>query len=129
MDNKKLTKKDYFNKIRKIVANDEELVAFIDKELELLAKKNSRSRVSVETQKENEKLTEMLLNELKKLNRPITITDLIASSKEIREYTYTDNKEQKTLSNQKISSIFKTLVDNGTLVKVVEKKRSYFSIA
>lgn len=32
-------------------------------------------------------------------------------------------------SNQKISAILRKMVDNGTIVKTVDKKKSYFSIA
>lgn len=125
---KKLTKKDYFMKLRGIVADNEELVAFIDHELELLSRKNSGGS-QTKTQKENGVVAEMLINELEKLNRPVTITDLMASSSTIREYTYTDGKETKNLTNQKISAIFKQLVDSNRLVRVTEKKKSYFSVA
>lgn len=126
---KKMTKRDYFERIREIVANDEELVMFIDHELELLTRKNSKGGVSTAVQKERNQIAEMLIEELRKINKPITITDLIASSSRVREYTYTDGKEQKTLTNQKISAIFKSLVENGILTKVTEKKKSYFSVA
>ena len=125
---KKLTKKDYFMKLRGIVEDNEELVAFIDHELELLGRKNSGGS-QTKTQKENVVVAEMLINELEKLNKPVTITDLIASSSTIREYTYTDGKETKNLTNQKISAIFKQLVDSNRLVRVTEKKKSYFSVA
>lgn len=125
---KKLTKKDYFMKLRGIVADNEELVAFIDHELELLSRKNSGGS-QTKTQKDNVVVAEMLINELEKLNKPVTITDLIASSSTIREYTYTDGKETKNLTNQKISAIFKQLVDSNRLVRVTEKKKSYFSVA
>ena len=125
---KKLTKRDYFTKLRGIVADNEELVAFIDHELDLLSKKNSGGS-QTKTQKENEVVAEMLITELEKLNRPVTITDLMASSSTIREYTYTDGKETKNLTNQKISAIFKQLVDSNKIIKVTEKKKSYFSVA
>jgi len=125
---KKLTKRDYFMKLRGIVADNEELVAFIDHELELLSRKNSGGS-QTKTQKENGVVAEMLINELEKLNRPVTITDLMASSSTIREYTYIDGKETKNLTNQKISAIFKQLVDSNRLVRVTEKKKSYFSVA
>jgi len=124
---KKLIKKDYFERLREIVIEDEELVAFIDKELELLARKNSKSKSETEkAQKENEKLTEMLLEELRKINKPTTITDLMNVSDVIKECRLENGN---VLSNQKISFIFKQLVDTGVLTKVIEKKRSYFSIA
>ena len=32
-------------------------------------------------------------------------------------------------SNQKISAILRKMIDNNTIVKTVDKKKSYFSIA
>lgn len=122
---KKVTKKEYFERIRKIVIEDKELVAFIDHELELLARKNSKSGTS-KTQIENIKVAEMLIDELRKINKPITITDLMNSSENIKEYRLENGNP---LSNQKISAIFKQLVENKTLTKITEKKKSYFSIA
>ena len=121
----KLTKRDYFTRLREIVADNEELVAFIDHELELLTKKNSTGG-QTKTQKENEIVAKMLVEELAKTKKPITITDLIASSEVVREYTLENGNK---LTNQKISAIFKQLVDSGTLVRVTDKKKSLFSVA
>ena len=68
----------------------------------------------------------MLVDELAKINKPITITDLMNASETIANYRLENGN---ALSNQKISAIFKQLVENKTLVKVVDKKKSYFSIA
>lgn len=122
---KKVTKREYFERIRKIVIEDKELVTFIDHELELLAKKNSRGGTS-KTQMENIKVAEMLVDELRKINKPMTITDLMNSSEDIKKYRLENGNP---LSNQKISAIFKQLVENKTLTKITEKKKSYFSIA
>ena len=48
MENKKMTKKDYFNELLKIgaVASNESLVDFINHELELLDRKSSKSTLS-----------------------------------------------------------------------------------
>ena len=50
-----MTKREYYAQIREIVAENEELVAFVDHEVELLDKKNSRkSNKPTKTQVENE---------------------------------------------------------------------------
>ena len=51
---KKLTKKDYFNELKVLVADRQDLVDFIDHEIELLSKKSSRT-APTKTQVENEK--------------------------------------------------------------------------
>ena len=115
---KKLTKKDLFGQARELaVANGrEDLVAFIDHELELLAKKASTSGES-KTQKENLVIMDKLYNELANMDRAVTISEFQANS----EYA-------STLSNQKISALFKKMKEAGKIVKTIEKKKSYFSI-
>lgn len=116
MAEKKLIKKDYFNMLREIVVSMErqDLVDFIDHEIELLNKKSS-SKSLTKTQVENEKLKEIILETLKDLNKYATIS-------EIQEY----NTELADLSNQKISALLKQLVDTEIIEKMIDKKKAYF---
>lgn len=124
-NSKKLTKRDYFTQLREIVADNEALVVFIDHELELLDRKNSKS-TQTKTQAENAKVAEMLIDELAKIGEPVTITDLMAKSEIVKDYVLENGNN---LTNQKISAIFKQLVDTNKIVKVTNKKKSYFSVA
>jgi DNA-binding transcriptional regulator GbsR (MarR family) len=47
----------------------------------------------------------------------------------ISEFQSLSTAEVATLSNQKISALLKKLVESGKVVKTVEKKKSYFSVA
>ena len=125
MENKKVTKKEYFGMIMDICQDREDIVNFCKHEIELLDKKNAKGGAT-KTQKENEIVANMLVEELEKAGKPITITDLINSSEVVKGYRLENGN---ALSNQKISAIFKQLVENKTLVKVIDKKKSYFSIA
>ena len=122
---KKVTKREYFAQLREVVKDNPELVAFIDHEVELLDRKNS-ANTQTKTQKENGSVAEMLVAELVKLGKPTTITDLMNASEVIANFRLENGNP---LSNQKISAIFKQLVEAGKLVKVTEKKKSYFSVA
>lgn len=123
MANKKV-KRDYFMEIREIVKDNAELVAFVDHELELLARKNT-GNTQTKVQKENVAVAEMLLEELAKAGRT-TITDLMNTSEAIQNYTLENGNK---LTNQKISAIFKQQVEAGNITKTVDKKKSYFAIA
>ena len=123
MANKKV-KRDYFMEIREIVKDNTELVAFVDHELELLARKNT-GNTQTKVQKENVAIAEMLLEELTKAGRT-TITDLMNKSEVIQNYTLENGNK---LTNQKISAIFKQQLEAGNITKIVEKKKSYFAIA
>ena len=122
---KKVTKRDYFEMIKGICGDREDIVNFCNHEIELLSRKNSRSSAT-KTQKENLIVAEMLKNELANVGKPVTITDLMNNSEVIQDYILENGNK---LTNQKISAIFKQLVENKTIVKVVDKKKSYFSIA
>ena len=121
---KKLTKKEYFGMIREIVIDNPELVAFVDHEVELLTRKNSGNSQS-KTQKENEVVAKMLVKELAKINKPVTITDLMTASDVVKGYVLENGNH---LTNQKISAIFKQLTESNQIVKVTDKKKSYFSV-
>ena len=121
---KRLTKKDYFEMIKGICADRADIVDFCNHEIELLSRKNSKSGAT-KTQKENEIVANMLVEELAKIGKPITITDLMNTSEIIKGYTLENGNN---LTNQKISAIFKQLVESQKIVKVVDKKKSYFSI-
>lgn len=115
MTNKK-TKRDLFLEVREVVAGNEELVAFVDHELELLNKKTSTKNIKVN--EEQVALMEKIVNALNEIGRSVTITDLQKENAEMAEY-----------SNQKLSAMLKKLVDNKQVTKIVDKKKSYFTTA
>lgn len=115
MANKK-TKKDLFLEVREVVTGNEELVAFIDHELELLNKKTSTK--STKVNEEQVALMEKIVNALNEIGRSVTISELQKENAEMAEY-----------SNQKLSAMLKKLVDNKQVTKMVDKKKSYFMVA
>lgn len=117
MMEKRITKKDYFNQLKEIVKDNENLVAFIDHELELLNRKSSVKTPS-KTQIENETIKNVIVETLRELNKPSTITDIQNA-----------NTELANLSNQKISALLTQLKDTNVIVRVVDKKKAYFTIS
>lgn len=120
----KMTKKEWFVEIKAIVEKTkldkekkDEMIKFIDHEVELLEKKHSKSGQS-KTQKENLKIMEKIMAALAEVGKPVTITELQNANTEMAEF-----------SNQKLSALLKKLVDGGRVVKTQEKKKSYFSVA
>lgn len=111
---KKLTKKDYFNELKVLVADRQDLVDFIDHEIELLSKKSSRT-APTKTQVENEAIKEKIVATLVELGRYATITEIQNANTELAD-----------LSNQKISALLKQLVDTNIVEKMLDKKKAYF---
>lgn len=118
---KKVTKKEYFGMVREIVEasgveNKEDILAFVDREVELLSK---RKNGETKAQKENAELMEVVYNKLAEMARPATATEIF---NELRD-------NEAITSNQKVSALLKKLVDEERVVKTADKKKSYFSIA
>ena len=111
-----MTKREMFNLIATTNANNAEIVAFCDHEIELLSKKSSKSGLT-KTQKENIEIKAKLLKALAEVGSPVTITEFQAASEVASQY-----------SNNKISALFRQLRESGEVVRVVEKKKSYFSV-
>ena len=119
---KKMTKKEMFTMVIATieateVENREEMVNFLNHEVELLEKKSSKSGTT-KTQKENLVLMEQLKEALGEMTEAVTISEFQAKS----------THEVATLSNQKLSALLKKLVESGEVVKTVEKKKSYFAL-
>ena len=123
MANTKMTKKEWFAVIREMVENSEredkaEMLVFIDHEVELLSKK--RTSTNSKKDKENEELCIQLEKALAEIGRPVTITEFMKES----------TAEVATLSNQKLSALLKKCIEvRHTVVKTVDKKKSYFAFA
>ena len=112
----KVTKSERFEQIKALVRDNEELVAFIDHEIELLDKKNSRSGKPTKTQIENEKIKKTILDILQTTGKPMTVTQLLA------------NDELDGLSNQRVSALLTQLKKSDKVVRTVEKKVAFYSI-
>lgn len=112
----KMTKRDYFTALKGIeaVAANAELVAFIDHELELLAKKNtSRSTELTETQKENLVIADSIIEFMKSTGTPVTIAMI---------------RKHNGLSSQRITPIMTNLEKQGKISRDIQKRVSYFTV-
>ena len=118
----KVTKRERFAQLMEIVKasdveNSAELVTFIEHEVELLTKKNSRSGKPTKTQVENEAIKTQIVSILERVGKPMTVTQLLAEN------------ELADLSNQKISALLTQLRKSGEVVRTTEKKVAFYSLA
>lgn len=120
---KKLTKRDRYAQLLALneVKSNPDLVAFIEHEVELLARKNTVNGEKALTP-----------NQVQNENFKVVIAEYMASAPD-RLFTVTElNKEVDVLndlSNQRISAILRQMVDAGKVEKVVDKRKSYFRMA
>ena len=112
-----MTKREMFAAIANVaeVAANEEMMAFINHEIELLdARKN---KGMTKTQKENEGVKAVIAEVLAESESKKTVTELI-SDERLSGYT-----------NQKISALLRQMVEAGKVVKSIEGKKAYFEVA
>ena len=109
-----MTKREMFEQIKANYSLTEAEVAFIDHELELLAKKNASEKKPTAQQVANEGLKAVILNVLTENGGLMTITDIQKSCAELSE-----------LSNQRISAIVRQMV-GITVERVEDKRKAYF---
>ena len=110
---KKMTKADYFRQIMANYPLNEDEKAFVEHELELLAKKNSAEKKPTAQQMANKSIKEAILNGMES-GVLYTITDLIKTIPECAE-----------LTNQRVSAIVRPMVD-VEVERVEEKRKAYF---
>ena len=112
----KITKVQMFEMIKAEVSANEDMVAFIDHEIELLNKKASNKKAT-KTQEANVGIKATILEVLNGAE-PMTITEMQGA-----------NSELGALSNQKVSALVRQLVEDKKVVKSTDKKVSKFALA
>ena len=126
MATKKITKKDRFNVLLNLasVQADPELTAFIEHEIELLDKKNSAERKPSEKQvaktAHDADLRSAIVNEME-MNTLYSANDLIKALPTL--------SAEPNLSVAKISYLMRDLLNDNSVVKVVEKRHTFYKLA
>jgi hypothetical protein len=110
---KKMTKKDYFTAIMEKYPLSADEKAFVEHELELLAKKNSSEKKPSKTQQANSALQEELLEQMEE-NRLYSITEMIKELPACAD-----------LTNQKVSALVRALTPDR-IERIEDKRKAYF---
>ena len=113
---KKITKAQMFALIKAEVADKPEMVEFLDKQIELLAKKSANKKPSA-VQVANEALKEDILAVLAGFEDGATATDVLNGSEKFAG-----------LSNQKVATMLNQLVAVGKVAKDKSGKKTLFSV-
>ena len=116
-----MTKYTYIDALNEVLANEtiseqarEKLTALRDQQVKRNA---SDSGKPSKKQAENLDLAEELLNVMKRVGKPSTVS----------EYMKEDEKFA-SMSNQKVSALMRMLENSGKVVKIPEKRKSYFAV-
>ena len=118
MANEKMTKKDYFAQIKANYDLKADEIAFIDHEIELLSKKSSAERKPSARQVENETIKAGILAEMAE-NTLYTIGEMLKNFACFGE----------DMTSQRVSALVAQLVDEGKVVREMDKRKAYFKLA
>lgn len=123
MATQKITKKDNFKALLSIVETmgRNDLVDFINHEIELLDKKKSNGNAKANKQVADN--VELVYNALVDVGKAVTITELIAQT----DLSALANEEH-IVTTQRVSAYMKKLVDSGRVISTKDKKRTLFSV-
>ena len=113
----KVTKKEMFEMLKGVagVAENADMVTFIDHEIELLNKKSANKKAT-KTQEENVGIKAEIMSVL--TADGATVTEIQSKSEMLAG-----------LSNQRVSALLRQLVESGEVVKSTDKKKSFFALA
>ena len=117
----KMTKATAWGIVKGIVENSNhpqsaELIAKIDNELALLAKKNSAEKKPTAQQTANVGIMTAIVEGMEP-NRLYTVTEIIKSIPECAD-----------LTNQRVSALLRQLVDGGKVKRTEDKRKAYFQV-
>lgn len=129
MSENKITKRDYFTAIRKVFETyqidtidegitTDDVLGFIDHELELLARRSTRSSTPTKAQKEAVEIKARILDVLNDTGVKMTIAEIVA----------TDAAYFNEFSNQKIAAQLTKLIKEGIVEKEVIKRVNYYKV-
>lgn len=111
----KMTKVEMFNAIKAVEGLTQDMVEFIDHEIELLQKKSANKKAT-KTQEENVEIKAVIKSVL--TSEGATVTDIQSKSEVL-----------SSLSNQRVSALLRQMIEAGEVVKSTDKKKSYFALA
>ena len=116
-----MTKKEMFNAILAVdaVAANTDMVEFLKHQIELLDSRKGSNKPT-KTQTENLSIKDIIYEVLSESDSPMRVKDLIADDR-LSEY-----------SSSKITALLRQMLPDtgdGRVVKTIEKKISYFSVA
>lgn len=83
-------------------------------------KRNSAEKKPTAKQTENESLKELILEVITNAGKAVTISEL---------QTMNEQLNPTVISNQRVASLVRLMVNDNKLIRFVEKRKAYFKIA
>ena len=125
MAEKKITKREKFEMVLDYIKDNEMLTEFINHEMELLARKGSKSAKLTPAQEDALKVAEIIKDVLAECKEPKGMpVNALLKDERIKSYVKADGN---SVSSQMITSIFTK--NSADYVRTMEKKVAYYNLA
>lgn len=111
-----MTKKEMFNLIATVCADNAEIVEFCNHEVDLLNRKGGTRKPS-KNQLANATYKKAILDILVETDRPLTVSEVMG------------HVGVEGLTNQRVSALLTQLKNEGKVVRTEVKRKAYFEIA
>ena len=111
------TKREYFAELRELVNGNDELIGFIDHEVELLDRKSATPRKATKNQLENAGFKADILEAMRAVGKPVNIKELCGACAPIAG-----------LTNQRVTHMLTDLRKEGKVKRTYVKKVAYFEL-
>lgn len=115
MANKK-TNKEYFAEVIALAGANKELAEWAAKQIEALEKK-AANRKPTKEQVANVGLKADIVEALKAIGKPATVSELLATG-----------RFEATITNQKLTSLLTQMVKTKEVVRETDKKKAFYSV-
>ena len=112
----KKTKREHFAELRILAADNAELIAFIDHEVELLNKKNSAERKPTINQMDNKKIKKIIADNIG--DKSYTITEMTKA--------LLGGTEWADITCSRLTAVCTQMAESGILVREVVKRKAYY---
>lgn len=118
----KTTKKDNFKAIIEVLeqVGRKDLITVMENEIALIEKKALNAK-KTKTQEKNQDIKALIISELARIGKPVSITELLGASPAVADATGS--------SNQKTSALMTQLKNAGQVVRSQDGKKAVFSVA
>lgn len=118
----KITKKDNFKAIIEVLeqVGRKDLITVMENEIALIEKKALNAK-KTKTQEKNQDIKALIISELARIGKPVSITELLGASPAVADATGS--------SNQKTSALMTQLKNAGQVVRSQDGKKAVFSVA
>lgn len=113
----KTTNREYFEQLAVVVADNEELLAFVNKQIALLDAKSSKANAKAKA--ETAKRVEVVYEAFKAIGDKVTVKEFLEKA----------DLDTEVYTKERVTQLFRKLVEDGRVTTTKEKRVTVYTLA